>query len=98
MFAGRDSRPGLPLPPTIEGRAAAPYCGNGVLDPGELCDGSDLNGSTCAGFGYSGAGFLACSGLCVFDVSQCRLGQAPAPSFDAGQDDQDEDGGIDLAF
>ncbi len=34
-----------------------PLCGNGLAEPGEACDGSDLRAETCATLGYSaGAG------------------------------------------
>ncbi len=45
-------------------------CGNGSLDAGETCDGSDLDGMTCASFGFDG-GTLSCSAFCEFDTSQC---------------------------
>ncbi len=40
-----------------------------VKDAGEECDGTDLDGKTCADFGFVG-GILACSS-CVFDTSGC---------------------------
>ncbi len=46
-------------------------CGNGVWDGGEACDGTDLNGASCIGLGFSG-GQLACAGDCMsFDTSPC---------------------------
>jgi hypothetical protein len=36
-------------------------CGNGVVEPGELCDGSDFGGTTCADNGSAG-GQLICLG------------------------------------
>ncbi len=45
-------------------------CGNGVLDPGEQCDGTNLAGKTCASLGHTG-GTLACAGTCQLDESQC---------------------------
>jgi cysteine-rich repeat protein len=45
-------------------------CGNGVIEPGEQCDGLDLNGETCVTQGFAG-GTLACDGNCQFDVSAC---------------------------
>jgi hypothetical protein len=45
-------------------------CGNGVRDPGEACDGSDLGGQTCVGLGFGG-GTLACTGSCSFNTSGC---------------------------
>ena len=46
-----------------------PACGNGVIDFGEACDGSDLQGVSCQSFGFR-AGRLLCSG-CQFDTSRC---------------------------
>jgi len=53
-----------------------PACGNGVLDPGESCEGADLASNDCTtiGLGFTG-GVLACLGNCTFDASGC----APAP-------------------
>jgi len=48
-------------------------CGNGVLDPGEQCDGSDLGGETCQSQGFVG-GTLSCSASCAFDTSACDPG------------------------
>jgi formylglycine-generating enzyme required for sulfatase activity len=46
-------------------------CGNGVIDPGESCDGSDLGGETCGSQGFD-AGDLACDpDTCQFDTSGC---------------------------
>jgi len=49
---------------------AAPTCGNGQLDPGEECDQTNLDGKTCAAFGYAGNG-LVCKADCTFDTSAC---------------------------
>jgi hypothetical protein len=49
---------------------AFPSCGNGVLDPGEQCDGDQLSGHDCQNFGYD-TGMLKCSAECVFDTSGC---------------------------
>jgi len=50
--------------------AGLPSCGDDTVNViGELCDGSDLGGATCASLGFSG-GTLACSG-CTFDTSLC---------------------------
>jgi hypothetical protein len=45
-------------------------CGNGVIDPGEPCEGDDLQGETCESQGTA-SGELACSELCQFDLSGC---------------------------
>ncbi|MCA9694916.1 MAG: hypothetical protein R3A51_09675 [Nannocystaceae bacterium] len=48
-------------------------CGNNMLEAGEACDGNQLNGKTCADFGFS-MGNLACTGGCTFDTSGCSNG------------------------
>jgi len=45
-------------------------CGNGQINSGEQCDGTNLNGQTCQTRGFSG-GTLGCSSTCQFDTSQC---------------------------
>lgn len=51
-------------------------CGNNVLEGGEVCDGSALNGETCSSQGYAGGGSLACQSDCsALDTSNCV--QAP---------------------
>ena len=46
-------------------------CGNDVTEAGEVCDGTDLGGRTCADFNCTG-GTLACFGDCSgFDTSAC---------------------------
>ena len=48
-------------------------CGNGTVDPGEQCDGTNLDGKTCWTRGYPG-GTLACSPTsCLFDESNCTV-------------------------
>lgn len=48
-----------------------PGCPDGDIDPGEVCDGSELDGETCVTQGYV-AGTLACSGDCLsYDTSSC---------------------------
>jgi hypothetical protein len=63
-------------------------CGNGVIDPNEACEPTDLMGLTCVALGFEGGGFLQCSSLCSFDVSNCHLRPVdPTQPIDAGQDD-----------
>ena len=46
-------------------------CGDGVIQPGEACDGPALNGRTCADFACTG-GTLACKTDCSgFDTTAC---------------------------
>jgi hypothetical protein len=52
----------------------APRCGNGKREGAEVCDGSDLGGSTCATHGFSG-GTLTCDATaCMYDTSMCTGG------------------------
>ena len=47
-------------------------CGNGVQEPGEVCDGADLNGGTCGTEGCTGGGTLACNATCNgYDTVDC---------------------------
>ncbi len=47
-------------------------CGDGVLDPGEQCDGAELSGATCATLGFHDeAAPLACAADCTFDTTGC---------------------------
>jgi len=46
------------------GCTAATMCSNGILETGEVCDGSDFGGSTCMARGYTG-GTLSCSSDCM---------------------------------
>jgi hypothetical protein len=48
------------------------YCGNGVVDAHEGCEGSNVNGASCASLG-AGTGSLKC-GNCQFDLSGCTGG------------------------
>ena len=50
-------------------------CGNGQIDPNEECDGAELDGQDCVGFGYSG-GTLLCTASCSFDFAMCAAGPA----------------------
>ncbi|MCL5775001.1 MAG: hypothetical protein M1333_02185 [Patescibacteria group bacterium] len=45
-------------------------CGNGVVNLGEQCDGSNLNGQTCASQGFV-TGTLSCNANCTFNTSAC---------------------------
>src|SRR5262249_35138559 len=52
--------------------AGCSVCGDGVIDPGETCDGADLSGLECAdlGLGFTG-GALACDAACNHDTAAC---------------------------
>ena len=50
-----------------------PVCGDGTVNPGEECDGTNLNGKNCNSIGYD-SGTLTCDSSCLFfDLSECRL-------------------------
>ena len=59
------SLPDLPQPDTY-----VPKCENGVLDPGEQCDGKLFNNKTCKDFKYDG-GSLTCMKGCTIGYSGC---------------------------
>jgi hypothetical protein len=48
----------------VSGCDIATFCGNGVIDPPEVCDGSGLGGATCVSLGFEG-GELACAPDCL---------------------------------
>jgi hypothetical protein len=52
----------------------AASCGNGSLDPGEACDGGNLNGQTCASLGYDG-GTLSCTDGCQINTDACFVNE-----------------------
>lgn len=45
-------------------------CGNGVVEPGEECDGADLGGASCSAVGCSN-GTPTCTASCTVDYSSC---------------------------
>ncbi len=60
---------------------ATPVCGNGVLEEGEECDGSNVNPDcladddvcTCEDFCSDAGGTLSCNANCTFNFSQCAV-------------------------
>jgi len=58
--------------PDTSACSAAPICGDGLRNrPGEVCDGADLAGESCASQGLA-AGTLACAEDCLaFDIRGC---------------------------
>ncbi|MBD3247432.1 hypothetical protein GF378_02320, partial [Candidatus Pacearchaeota archaeon] len=45
-------------------------CGNGLVEFGEDCDGTNLSDETCTTQGYD-SGTLSCTAACVFNTSEC---------------------------
>ena len=60
-------------------------CGNGIVDAGEDCDGTALDGASCSSHGYIG-GVLQCTTGCAYDPSGCT-----APVCGNGIDEPGED-------
>jgi len=54
-----------------------PNCGDGIVEPPEECDGTNLTGKTCITEGFTGGTLLCYSpggpNACTFDTSQCTL-------------------------
>src|SRR5260221_4141250 len=50
-------------------------CGNGIIDPNEVCDGANLGNATCGSvtMGAFPVGVLTCSS-CQLDMSSCTSG------------------------
>lgn len=63
----------------------ASICGNGIVEPGEDCDGANLNGKTCVtlGLGFIG-GTLSCKVDCTFNTTACTLPAPPPPGGGGG--------------
>lgn len=85
MSAGADSSTGAP--PASDSSSGGPAttgpvddsggpsgCGDGMVSPGEQCDGINLQGFDCGSLGL-GTGTLACDPMtCTFDTSMCMGG------------------------
>ena len=52
------------------GTAQPAFCGNGVKEGSESCDGLDLGGQTCTTLGF-GSGTLSCNTNCTFNTAGC---------------------------
>lgn len=57
------------VPPTTDTEAGG-QCGDGVLDPGEACDGSDIGSESCTSQGFA-SGALSCTDTCELDTTSC---------------------------
>ncbi|PKN45297.1 MAG: hypothetical protein CVU59_09470 [Deltaproteobacteria bacterium HGW-Deltaproteobacteria-17] len=58
-------------------------CGNGILETGETCDGTDLGGLTCTDVeGDFTGGTLACTAGCALDTAGCTTAYTDACELD----------------
>jgi cysteine-rich repeat protein len=75
LGAGSTGTPTCTLGCTLDssGCAPAPTCNNGIIDPGESCDGANLGGATCASAlnQPTAIGQLTCHANCTFNTSAC---------------------------
>ena len=66
-----------------------PVCGDGTVECGELCDGSNVNGLTCQDQGFFD-GTLACNSACTdYDTSGCCTETEDGLCFDGLNNDCD---------
>jgi hypothetical protein len=63
---------------------ACKKCGNGNIDSGEECDGSELGGKSCSSFGYT-EGTLSCDTNCNFDKNDCRNAECGNNKVESGE-------------
>ncbi|HKA31416.1 MAG TPA: hypothetical protein VKH82_18685 [Candidatus Binatia bacterium] len=70
-----------------------PHCGDGILDPGEQCDGT-LQGVTCELLQYAG-GTIGCTADCRFDLTHCVV-STPAACGNGRRDPGEACDGDDL--
>lgn len=57
-------------PPAIEPGAPA-VCGNDIIEGAEVCDGADLRGASCEGFGYASGDLDRAPDCGAYDKSDC---------------------------
>lgn len=66
------SAPDADLDINFEVPMGANYCGNGLVGPGEDCDGTNLDNKSCINVGFA-CGTLSCNPDCSFNTSDCSL-------------------------
>jgi hypothetical protein len=69
-----------------EGDPCADNCGNGVVDPGEVCDGNNFDGYTCQDWGYAGGTLMCLPDCSDIDVSNCSNDTCGNGLVDGGED------------
>jgi len=64
-------------------------CGDGFLDPGEACDGSQMTATTCDELGYyDQQGVLTCKSDCTFELAVCTGGRCGDGNLHVGEGEQ----------
>jgi len=67
-------------------------CGNEEVNPGEQCDGTNINFATCTNvIGTGWTGTVSCAGSCAFDVSDCSY-SGTGPSSSSGSSSSSSSG------
>jgi hypothetical protein len=66
-----------------DGETGDPFCGNGIREGTENCDGMDLGGMSCADQGFGG-GTISCNDRCHLVLSECCLVEGQNCQFLAG--------------
>jgi hypothetical protein len=56
------------------------FCGDGVVNTGETCDGTNFTGLTCVDFSFVG-GPLGCTSNCQINTTDCLLVDNEAPKY-----------------
>jgi hypothetical protein len=60
------------LPDACRTNCKISYCGDGIIDSFEDCEGSDLGGESCVSLGYSGGSLKCDPTYCEFDDLRCK--------------------------
>ncbi|MBN2722523.1 MAG: hypothetical protein JXR95_00460 [Deltaproteobacteria bacterium] len=68
-----------------------PVCGNGILEAGETCDGTDFGGATCSTSGEFDDGDLSCSNDCTEIVTTACVAATCGNDLVGGSEDCDND-------
>ena len=73
---------------------SGPVCNNGIVEDGEVCDGTDLGGATCESeMGPGDVGTLTCSSDClVLMTNDCELSVSPVCSNNIREEGEECDG------
>jgi len=60
-------------------------CGNGLIDSGEQCDGTNITTTLCSDYNSALTGTLSCASNCQYDTSQCLSPTCGDGTIDAGE-------------